>query len=355
MRRFSLNLFQNLIARSAFLFFVIFALPGFVIAQDEEADKAFQIAVEKFLAIDLRQAEQQRGLPDITPLTDSEYLRVDLGRKLFFDPILSSDGSTSCATCHKPEYGFSTPEAIPAGVAGSVGRRHPPSLVNRRWGTAHFWDGRSTTLEDQALQPIESEHELASSVDDAIARIAAHEEYPGLFQQAFDAAVNRENLALAIASFERELVSSDSPIDRFVTASGEGVLTRSQRQGLWIYESKGGCWQCHSGPNYSDEKFHNTGVSWGLEPLDLGQFEITNNEEHRGLFKTPTLRDVALSGPYMHDGSIATLAEVVEFYSKGGNKNPNLDKRIKPLNLSDQEKADLVEFLKALTGRHVWD
>lgn len=349
------NRFQKVVPAFAFLVLALVSLPQIVVGQNDETDKAFQAAIEKFLAVDLRLSEQQRGLPDIIPLTDAEYMRVDLGRKLFFDPILSSDGSTSCATCHKPEHAFSSPEPIPAGVAGSLGRRHPPTLVNRRWGTVHFWDGRSETLEDQALQPIESEHELASSIDEAIARIAAHDEYPKLFEQVFGAAVDRENLAIAIASFERELVSSDSPIDRFVTASGQGVLTRAQRQGLWIYESKGGCWQCHSGPNYSDEKLHNTGVSWGREPLDLGQFEITNNEEHRGLFKTPTLRDVALSGPYMHDGSMATLEEVVEFYDKGGVENPNLDRRIKPLNLSEQEKADLVEFLKALTGRHVWD
>jgi cytochrome c peroxidase len=311
--------------------------------------------MKKFMTVDLHLPSGQRGLPDLEPTTDQEYRRIELGRKLFFDPVLSSDGSTSCATCHLPGHGFSSPEPVPAGVAGSRGRRHPPSLVNRRWGKVHFWDGRSATLEDQALHPIESEHELASSVDDALARIAADVDYPALFDRAFEEGITRDSLAGAIASFERSLVSSDSPIDRFVTASGEGVLTRSQRQGLWIYESKGGCWQCHSGPNYSDEQFHNTGVSWGREPLDLGLFEITGIEENKGQFKTPTLRDVALSSPYMHDGSIATLAEVVEFYNKGGTANPHLDRKLKPLNLSDQEKLDLEEFLKALTGRHVWD
>lgn len=201
MRSLSINLFQKSIMHGVVLISAVIAIAHPARGQVDDGDAAFQAAVQRFLAVDLRLAEQQRGLPDITPFTDPEYMRVELGRRLFFDPILSRDGSTSCSTCHTPQHGFSSPEAIPAGVGGSLGRRHPPSLVNRRWGTAHFWDGRSTTLEDQALQPIESEHELASSVDEAVARIAAHDEYPQMFKQAFDAAVNRENLAIAIASF----------------------------------------------------------------------------------------------------------------------------------------------------------
>jgi cytochrome c peroxidase len=318
-------------------------------------DELLQQSFQKFLATDLRVPMSQVGLPEVDEVSAEEYRQIELGRKLFFDPLLSRDGSISCATCHQPARAFSSPEIRPAGVNGRQDRRHPPAIINRRWGTAQFWDGRAASLEHQALQPIENENELASSIDDVLAKLKSDDEYTQQFQAAFDDGINRDNLATAIASFERILLSADSPIDRFVTASDSVDLTRSQRQGLWIYESKGGCWQCHSGHNYTDEKFHNTGVSWGAEPPDLGYFEVTGNAEHKGQYKTPTLRDVALTAPYMHDGSIATLSEVVEFYNRGGNENPNRDSRIKPLNLSDQEKEDLEAFLRALTGRHAWD
>ncbi len=315
-------------------------------APESRQDVTAEQLQQQFLNVELRVAPKQPGLPEIENLSEEFYRQVELGRHLFFDPILSSDGSTSCATCHQPQYAFSSPEARPTGVAGRQGRRNSPSLVNRRWGRAHFWDGRAGTLEEQALQPIESENELAHSIDIVLETLRQDPVYAKRFAEAYDDGVTRDNLANAIASFERVLLSSDSPVDRFVAAVDAPDLTRGQRQGLWIYESKGGCWQCHSGPNYSDEKFHNTGVSWGAEPLDLGYFEVTGDIRHQGQFKTPTLRDVALTAPYMHDGSMATLREVIEFYNRGGNDNPNRDSRIKPLNLSEQEMADLEAFLR---------
>ncbi len=307
-----------------------------------------------FLKVDLKFDSTPAGIPEIDEEAKGDIKVAELGRQLFFDPLLSSDGSTSCATCHRPEHGFSIPDPIGEGVNGTTGKRHPPVILNRYSSDAQFWDGRAGSLEEQALQPLESDEELNSSIEEVMQKLAANPDYQKKFSDIFDDGLTRTNLANAIAGFERILVTGDSPIDRFVTAR-ESVLTKSERQGLWLYESKGGCWQCHSGQNYSDEQFHNTGVSWGLEPLDLGRFEHTKDESHKGQFKTPTLRNVASSAPYMHNGSMKTLREVVEFYNKGGNDNPHLDKDMRPLNLSENEVDDLVAFLKALDGRYAWE
>ena len=305
-----------------------------------------------FLQVDLSPKASPVGIPKVEALSPKQLQIVNLGRKLFFDPALSVDGSTSCATCHRPEHGFSSPLKLPTGVADREAKRHAPAILNRHLGSIQFWDGRMETLEEQALQPIETENELANSIEAVLKMLAESDEYKKAFDAAFDDGVTKENLAKAIANFERTLITAESPIDRFVTAR-ESVLTKSQRQGLWLYESKGGCWQCHTGQNYADEKFHNTGVSWGVG--DLGRSEHTGDESHTGQFKTPTLRNATLTGPYMHDGSIKTLREVVEFYNKGGTENPHLDAKIKPLNLTEQEIDDLVEFLKALEGRYIWE
>ena len=280
--------------------------------------------------------------------------RLELGRRLFFDRLLSVDQTKACADCHQPAQGFANHERTPTGVGGVAGRRNAPTLLNAVYSTTLFWDGRVDSLESQALEPIENEAEMANSVDEVLRRLEAHDQYPALFAAAYPDGLSRENLARAIACFERSLLSGASKIDRFQTAQ-ESDLTQAQRQGLWIFESKGGCWKCHSGKNYTDQDFHNTGVSWGTEPLDLGRFEKTGVEADRGRFRTPTLRDVARTAPYMHDGSMANLIEVVEFYDRGGNSNPHLDPKLKPLNLTDKEKQDLVAFLEALNGQYYWD
>jgi len=286
-----------------------------------------------------------RPAPKDNPLTEA---RVVLGRKLFFDPILSGDNSVACASCHKPSHGFSSEEAKPRGIGGQQIDRRAPSLFNRAFGTAFFWDGRVATLEEQALQPIENPKEMGSSVAAAIKRLQDNPDYQARFKAAFPDGITSANLARAIASFERVLLRGNSPVDRFRKNGKHDALTPQQRHGLWIYESRGLCWRCHSGANFSDESFHNTGVSWAKEPLDLGRFALTKKEADRGKFKTPTLRGVALSGPYMHDGSIKSLQEAVEFYSRGGGANPHLDAAIQPLNLSKDEIEDLVAFLKSL-------
>ena len=226
--------------------------------------------------------------------------------------------------------------------------RRAPTLLNRAYGKAFFWDGRTASLEEQALEPIANPAEMGSSVADVLQRLQANAEYRGQFAAAFDDGLTGPNLGRALAGFERVLLRGDSAVDRFRANGHREGMTEAVRHGLWLYESKGGCWRCHSGPNFTDESFHNTGVSWGREPLDLGRWTATHNESDRGKFKTPTLRGVALTAPYMHDGSLKTLEDVVAFYNDGGRANPQLDARLQPLHLAKDELDDLVLFLKSL-------
>ncbi len=303
-------------------------------------------------AIDL--AHVPRGLaeppspPADNPLTP---LSVALGRKLFFDSILSADHSVSCASCHQPEHGFATPDRRAIGIGGRRGPRNAPTLFNRTYGTSMFWDGRVETLEEQALEPIENGFEFAFSVDGVIERLRSDPEYVRAFETAFpgESSVTRMNLGRALASFQRTLLLGDTPVDRF--HGGEfAALSDDARQGLWIFESRGGCWRCHSGSNFSDEKFHNTGVAYRSDDPDMGQFMATGIAEHENRFKTPTLRGLTMTAPYMHDGSFATLGEIVKFYNEGGTRNaPGLDERVKPLGLTDVQVGYLVAFLEALS------
>ncbi|MFO0852620.1 MAG: cytochrome c peroxidase [Gemmataceae bacterium] len=287
----------------------------------------------------------ERPVPADNPLTSD---RVRLGRKLFFDPVLSGDRTVSCASCHLPEKGFSGGAASSLGVNGQPTRRRSPSLVNRGFGASQFWDGRAASLEEQALRPIADPTEMGNTVAEAVRRLSADAGYKSAFDAAFPGeGVTPTTLAKALAGFQRVLVRGDGPIDRF-RKGARSALSEQAAHGFWLYESKGGCWRCHGSGNFTDEKFHNTGVSWGKEPLDLGRFEVTKDDADRGRFKTPSLRGVGLSAPYMHDGSLKTLEDVIEFYDRGGAANPHLDPAIKPLNLTAGEKAALVAFLKAL-------
>jgi cytochrome c peroxidase len=285
-----------------------------------------------------------RPVPADSPLTTA---RVRLGRRLFFDPLLSADRTVACASCHQPEHGFASAGGRPRGIRGQQALRRAPSLFNRAYGTSFFWDGRAATLEEQALKPIDNPAELGTGVGEAVRRLRADAAYRTQFDDAFDDGVTAANLARALASFERVLLRGDSRLDRF-RQGDVGALTDAERHGLWLYESKGACWRCHSGTTFTDEQYHNTGVSWGREPADWGRYAVTNHDADRGRFKTPTLRGVALTAPYMHDGSLATLEDVVAFYNKGGGRNPHLDPALAPLGLTDDEVRDLVAFLKAL-------
>src|SRR5262245_59963718 len=285
----------------------------------------------------------ERAVPKDNPLTRQ---RVDLGRRLFFDPILSGDRTVACASCHPPERGFAL--AAPRGVGGRKLARRAPTLFNRAFGRSFFWDGRAASLEEQALKPIEAPDEMGAKLPAVLKRLGDDAGYRKAFAAAVDEGVTEANLAKALAGFQRVLLRGGSRVDRFRKEGAHDALTSSERAGLWLFESKGKCWRCHVGANFTDERFHNTGVGWGKEPADLGRAAVTKKDEDKGKFKTPTLRGVRLTGPYVHDGSMKTLADVVEFYNKGGKANPNLDEGVQALKLSKEEMADLVAFLEAL-------
>lgn len=263
-------------------------------------------------------------VPENNPLTPE---KIALGRELFFDKRLSRDGSVSCATCHDPARAFSDLRAVAIGVFGRAGRRNAPALINRGYGRSFFWDGRVPALEEQVLKPIQDPNEMDLTLPESAARVG----------RAVD------EISSSLASFVRSILSGDSPYDRFINGD-RTALSLEQQHGLQVFRGKGGCTACHIGPNFSDERLHNTGVAWRNSKLaDAGA--------GRGDFKTPTLREVARTAPYMHDGSLATLDDVVEFYSQGGHSNPDLDPEIRLRNFSPEEKRALVAFLGSLSGR----
>jgi cytochrome c peroxidase len=282
-------------------------------------------------------------VPADNPLTPA---KVALGRKLFFDPILSGDRSVACASCHLPDRAFSGGEANSKGIGGQPTKRKAPSLLNRAYGTAYFWDGRAKSLEEQALKPIEDPTEMGAKLSEVIGRLEADKEYLGLFAKAFPGEdVSAETLAKAVASFERVLLRGDTPVDKFQKKGQRSAMTEEEIHGFWLFDSKARCWRCHGGANFTDESFRNTGVTWGK---DDGRFAVTKDEADRGKFKVPSLRGIGITGPYMHDGSLKTLADIVDFYDKGGGENPHRDPAVKPLELTAEEKKSLVAFLKTL-------
>ncbi|MEO8519940.1 MAG: cytochrome c peroxidase [Acidobacteriota bacterium] len=276
--------------------------------------------------------------------------KIALGRQLFNDRRLSRDGSLSCAGCHDPRRAFTDGRVVALGVDGAPGSRNVPSLINRAWGTSFFWDGRASTLEQQALQPILSPAELGMAPE-AVMALARSAQYRSDFVTAFGAEPTLSDVARALASYVRTIVAGSSPFDRYV--GGErGALGGDAIRGLGLFRGKAGCTACHAGPTLSDERFHNTGVAWRTGRLsDDGRARVTGAAADRGAFKTPSLRQVTGTAPYMHDGSFATLEQVIDYYDAGGQANPALDTRIRPLHLSAGERRDLLAFLAALTGK----
>lgn len=292
------------------------------------------------------------GLPSRSAAPDDNRLtaeRVRLGRKLFFDPVLSEDGTVACASCHDPAHGFASDAPLAVGIKGRVGPRNTPSLLNRAYGDSFFWDGRSKTLEEQALEPIVNPREMGGPLNDVVARLQADAAYRADFAAAYRDGLTAQNLGRALAAFERVLLSGGSRVDRF-QAGDFTALNDRERAGLWLFESRGQCWRCHRGANYTDEKLHNTGVAALQADPDPGRFAVTRDSADRGRFKTPSLRDVSRTAPYMHDGSLSTLREVVDYYNRGGVKHPGLDQAIKRLELTSDEVDRLVDFLVALDG-----
>jgi cytochrome c peroxidase len=284
--------------------------------------------------------------------------RAELGKKLFFDPRLSMTGQSTCASCHFPERGWA--DGFPKSVRlfGETMTRASPTMINVAYNTIHMWDGRSPTLEHQAVNGISPTGSMnAGGAKDAqpssenIKQIAG---YRDAFARAYpNEPLSAETIAKALASFERTLVSRDSPFDRWVAGDAAAMSAAQVRGfGLFIDPAKANCAVCHAAPNFTDNGFHNLGLkSFGDENSDVGRFKQVALPAMRGAFRTPTLRDIALTAPYFHDGSARTLAEVVDHYARGGDVRSNLSPQMKPLPLTTDERADLVAFLRALTTK----
>jgi cytochrome c peroxidase len=285
--------------------------------------------------------------PPDNPFSQAKW---ELGRSLYFDPRISADNSVSCATCHSPQFAFADAQPHSAGVRGQRGNRNAPTVINRAYSPGQFWDGRAATLEEQAIGPMENPVEMGHSHQGVVGKLKEIPGYRALFKTAFGSEeIHIDGVAKAIATFERTVLSGNSPYDRF-KAGDKKAMTPAQIRGMKLFFNKAKCDQCHDGINFTTDKFHNIGVGMDQPDPDPGRYTVTKNHKDWGAFKTPTLREVASTPPYMHDGSLATLEEVVEFYNKGGIPNKNLDERIRPLHLNAQQMKDLVDFLKALSG-----
>jgi cytochrome c peroxidase len=322
-------------------------------------------------------------VPASNPVTDA---KIDLGRRLFFDRRLSFNGTLSCAMCHVPEQGFAQNELkTPVGTEGRFVKRNAPSLYNVGYRRVLFHDGRETSLENQIWAPLLAFNEMANpSISAVLARLQADPSYVQAFNDAFPRGLTIETLGMAIASYERLLVSGGSAFDRWHYGTDKTALTTAQRHGFALFQASG-CTSCHlvmsDQAPFTDDAFHDTGTSYanamagrpatrrvliapGVEITvdaeferpprnDLGRYEATGHAEDRWKVRTPTLRNVAVTAPYMHDGSLATLADVVEFYDRGGVPHEGLDPRIRPLQLSPADKVALVDFLGTLTGDNI--
>ena len=269
------------------------------------------------------------GLDLYMPIPEENLLtaeKMELGRRLFFDRRLSRDNSTSCSTCHDPERAYSDGRGIAIGIEGRRGRRNAPALINRGYGRLFFWDGRVASLEEQVLKPIEDPNEMDLPLADAAARVG----------------LAVPEISRALASFVRSILSGNSRFDRFIYGDRD-ALTAEEQAGLQLFRGKANCVACHVGPNFTDERLHNTGIAWRD-----GKFADAG--AGHGDFKAPTLREVARTAPYMHDGSFENLEDVIEYYNRGGNTNPQLDSELHPLHLSAEEKRNLVLFLLSLSA-----
>ncbi|MBL8849710.1 MAG: c-type cytochrome [Planctomycetaceae bacterium] len=334
------------------------------------------------LPLGLSLGERQIVGLDENPMTRA---KIELGRQIYFDGRISGDGTISCASCHHPDTGYAAATQFGVGVRGQTGNRNSPVSYNRILSGPQFWDGRAPSLEEQAKGPIANPIEMSSTHEACIECIKGHPAYVAQFEAIFGPdSVNIDNVAMAIASFERTIVTGPSAydyraalqpfLDQFATeedladlkaddpdlyaryeqlkaeAEANPMSESAIRGQALFFNQEVNCTACHVGANFSDEKFHNLGVGMEAAEPDTGRAAVTGDDKDTGAFKTPTIRNVEFTAPYMHDGSQKTLEEVVEWYAKGGHPNPHLDEKIKKLNLSDQDKADLVAFMKACNG-----
>ncbi|MBI4911068.1 MAG: c-type cytochrome [Acidobacteria bacterium] len=292
------------------------------------------------------------GLLPVDFPKDNPYspAKAELGKLLYFDKRLSADNTVACASCHSPKFGYTDGAPVSTGIRGQKGGRSAPTVINRAYSLNQFWDGRAASLEEQAKGPIQNPIEMGTTHEAVVKKLRGIGGYRAMFKKVFGTEdLTIDHVAMAIATFERTVLSGNSAFDRY-NAGSKSAMTAAQIRGRNLYLNKAKCDKCHEGINFTSNAYHNIGVGTDKANPDEGRSVVTKNEADWGAFKTPTLRDIARTGPYMHDGSLKTLEEVVDYYDKGGNKNKNLSEDMKPLKLTDQEKKDLVSFLQALNG-----
>jgi cytochrome c peroxidase len=285
-------------------------------------------------------------VPADNPQTDA---KVRLGAQLYFDPRLSADNTISCATCHDPDKAWANHDATDTGIKGQVGGRNSGTVLDAAYMRFQFWDGRAGSLEEQALGPIHNPIEMGETLENVVRKLNAIPGYRRAFQEVFGTDVTTDGIAKAIAAFERTIISGPSPYDRYLMGDNDAMSPAAVR-GMNLFSGKAHCTPCHSGAAFSDQSFHNLGVGMNRPDPDLGREAHTKKAADRGKFKTPGLRNIALTYPYLHDGSEKTLRAVIDLYNRGGVPNPDLDPLMLPLHLTDREKQDLVAFLESLTG-----
>ena len=371
---------QSSARRLRLLFVMIFALMA--CATLTEGFQAQQMRLEFVTPVGLPADTWDYYVPKNNPMTAA---KLELGRKLFFDARLSADGQISCSTCHKPELAFTDGKPVAEGIAGKLGTRNSPTLINAMFTPNQFWDGRAGTLEEQAIQPLTNPLEMGNrSYDDVVHRLREVPDYRAEFQSVFGSEIKIELVGRAIAAYERTLVSGDSPFDRFI-AGEQTAISEAAKQGFALFRGKARCSRCHTfsdaSPFFTDFNYHNTGVAANhpnfekiareaflvaetdraKEVIDrllnepggqeLGRLAVSYQILDLGTFRTQSLRNIALTAPYFHDGSAKTLADVVKFYNKGGGQNINREWDLNALALTEEEQKDLVAFLETLTGK----
>lgn len=367
---------------------VAFLISGGAAAESDDGAAGLGPAAATRAAL-ARIADPPLGLPEVSVPAENPPTaeKIRLGRKLFFDRRLSADGTMACGSCHLPEHGFvlnGVPTAI--GHQGQFLRRNAPTVLNVAYERSLFRDGRRPSLEAQALEPLVAANEMANpSLEAVVERVAALEDYAGMFQAAFGTGPTAEGIARAIASYERSLLAGNSPFDRWHFGGDEDAVSDAAKLGFEVFRTKAGCIGCHAfsedNPLFTDHKFHDIGTGWKrarrmdqvrlallgesnpedthagtrLLPSDYGRYEVTQTPPDMFRYKTPSLRNVALTAPYMHDGSFKTLREVVTYYHHGGFRGYEMDPLVQPLNLTTEEQQALVAFLESLTSDDLRD
>ncbi len=319
-------------------------LVALLISCEKPKEQAYEFAIPAGLE------SLQVNVPSDNPMT---HARVELGQKLYFDERLSVDATVSCATCHVPTLSFTDGRVTSVGVYGLTAGRNAPTLINRVFGQEQFLDGRAGSIEEAVLMHIRNENEMRTTPERVAQILNQDQAYRQEFQQAFGTEATPDAIARALAAFVRTFLSGNSDYDRYV-AGEQDALSESARRGLALFRSdRLRCSTCHAGPNFSDEQYRSNGAGMDAFEPDAGRFLVTGDSSDFGKFKTPTLRDIARTAPYMHDGSVRTLREVVRFYNRGGIEHSNRSPLVKPLNLTDAEIEDVVNFLRSLQGSNM--